>query len=228
METFGIFPPLHSHTRKPFFYFSPLTHIAIVAGVYFDKCLQTQTPATSSSTTPRTLLKPLTITYAPTSQKITSSHKKMDSSHCVTANSPLISKTPSRLFGSCLVTITPTNSSMKMTFKSSLTKLNSVNPSCLEEIAELTKRQKEIRKEKNRITAKLSRDRKNAYIHSLETMLNNANSKIETLEKELCISCNQAMEITTPPNVEVKSEDDNNECLALDDLPPNLFDSDSE
>jgi hypothetical protein len=98
----------------------------------------------------------------------------------------------------------------------------------LEEIAELTKRQKEIRKEKNRITAKLSRDRKNAYIHSLETMLNNANSKIETLEKELCISCNQAMEITTPPNVEVKSEDDNNECLALDDLPPNLFDSDSE
>lgn len=99
----------------------------------------------------------------------------------------------------------------------------------MEEIAELTKRQKEIRKEKNRITAKLSRDRKNAYIHSLEVMLTNANMKIETLEKELCISCNQAMEISTPPDVAVKPEnDDDNECLALDDLPPNLFDSDSE
>ena len=228
METFGIFPPLHSHTRKLFFISPPLTHIAIVAGVYFDKCLQTQTPATSSSTTPRTLLKPLTITYAPTSQKITSSHKKMDSSHFVTANSPLISKTPSRLFGSCLVTITPTNSSMKMTFKSSLTKLNSVNPSCLEEIAELTKRQKEIRKEKNRITAKLSRDRKNAYIHSLETMLQTANTKIEALENELSSACTQVMEISTQPKIEIKIQDDDDECLALDDLPPDLFSSDSE
>ena len=51
----------------------------------------------------------------------------------------------------------------------------------------------------------------------------------EALEKELCISCNQAMEISTPPDIAVKTEnDDNNECLALDDLPPNLFDSDSE
>ena len=153
----------------------------------------------------------------------------MASSHCMTVNSHLISKTPSKLFGPCLVTITPTSSSTRTTFKSSLTKLNSADPSCLEEIAELTKRQKEIRKEKNRITAKLSRDRKNAYIHSLEMMISNANLKIEALEKELCISCNQAMEISTPPDIAVKPEnDDNNECLALDDLPPNLFDSDSE
>ena len=152
----------------------------------------------------------------------------MDSSHCVTVNSPLISKTPSRLFGSCLVTITPINSNTKTMFKSSLTKLNSVNPSCLEEIAELTKRQKEIRKEKNRITAKLSRDRKNAYIHSLETMLQTANTKIEALENELSSACTQVMEISTQPKIEIKIQDDDDECLALDDLPPDLFSSDSE
>ena len=152
----------------------------------------------------------------------------MDSSHCVTVNSPLTSKTPSRLFGPCLVTITPISSNTKTTFKSSLTKSNSVNPSCLEEIAELTKRQKEIRKEKNRITAKLSRDRKNTYIHNLEAMLQTANAKIESLEKELCSACDQVMEISTQPKVEIKIQDDNDECLALDDLPADLFSSDSE
>ena len=73
-----------------------------------------------------------------------------------------------------------------MTSKLSLTTSNSVETgSCSEEIAELTKRQKEIRKEKNRITAKIARDKKVAYIHSLEDMLQEANTRIETLEANL-------------------------------------------
>ena len=132
-------------------------------------------------------------------------------------------------------------------------KSTSVNPSCLEEIAELTKQQKEIRREKNRITAKISRDKKNSYIHNLETMLLDANSKIETLEKELSIAFTQlhsaprqdtaSMDVTpqvkiedtaassssmdVTPQVKIEQEDDDDDCSALDGLPLS-FDSDDE
>ena len=74
---------------------------------------------------------------------------------------------------------------MRTIFRQSSKKLSSVEASCSEEIAELTKRQKEIRKEKNRITAKISRDRKVAYIQTLETLLQDAKIRIEVLEEEL-------------------------------------------
>lgn len=75
--------------------------------------------------------------------------------------------------------------STRTTSKASSPTLSSAGTSCSEEIAELTKRQKEIRKAKNRITAKIARDKKVAYIHSLEDLLQTANTRIETLEANL-------------------------------------------
>jgi hypothetical protein len=114
-------------------------------------------------------------------------------------------------------------------------KLSSVNPSCLEEIAALTKRQKEIRKEKNRITAKLSRDRKNTYIHALESMLQDANDKVVCLERELAVTACQGGRIYTQTSTQstdtagtsLKGEEEESRCSALDDLLMS-FDSDSE
>jgi predicted RNase H-like nuclease (RuvC/YqgF family) len=121
---------------------------------------------------------------------------------------------------------------MRTMFRSSSMRLNSADPSCLKEIAELTKRQKEIRKEKNKITAKMSRDRKLAYIHNLESMLHDAKARIEVLETELTATSHDptALKLTdssqsTGFNL-VKDEDDEGNCSALDDLPP--FDSDHE
>lgn len=47
---------------------------------------------------------------------------------------------------------------------------------------------KEMRKEKNRLAAKQSRDNKMAYIHELEDHLHMARDKCNILERELCAS----------------------------------------
>ena len=109
----------------------------------------------------------------------------MDSSPSTTANSPVTSRTPFKSFGLCSEMTMQTNSNMRMIFRQSSKKLSTVEADCSAEIAELTKRQKEIRKEKNRITAKISRDRKVAYIQSLELLLQDAKLRIEVLEEEL-------------------------------------------
>jgi hypothetical protein len=97
-------------------------------------------------------------------------------------------------------------------------------------MAELTQRQKEIRKEKNRITAKMSRDRKVAYIHNLESMLQAARTRIEFLEAELSIAPSDPAAQTPPPPPESSSliKDDESTCSALDDLPMSTFDSDQD
>lgn len=152
----------------------------------------------------------------------------MDTSLCQIVTSPPTSRTPSKSFGSCLVTITQTNSNTKTTFKTSLTKLSSVNPSCFPETSNHTLYQKEIRREKNRLTAKLSRDRKNAYIHDLEKMLQDAKSRIDSLERELVCVCAPVSEPPSPIiDIKVKEEEEE-ECLALDDLPDMMFSSDDE
>ena len=47
---------------------------------------------------------------------------------------------------------------------------------------------KEMRKEKNRLAAKQSRDNKTAYIHDLEDKLHMAQDRCNILEQELCES----------------------------------------